>query len=58
MIDIGKTLRFNFLQFFGVSSFQKVLILPQFFWRKFNMGIKNAEFYAEFKFVDKGLKKI
>ncbi len=28
-----------------------------FFLKNINMGIKNAEFYADFKFVDAGFKK-
>jgi hypothetical protein len=39
------------------QSVQKVLIRAKKFIKKFNMGIKNAKFHADFESVEKVLKK-
>jgi hypothetical protein len=68
IIDIGKSTAFNFLQnvlkctiFSRLHlKFQKVILFmtQKFFCVKnINTGIKNAEFYADFKFVDVYLNK-
>ncbi len=53
---------FENVQFFSHLHFKivKSAIMTQtnFFWKNINMGIKkNAEFYADFKFVDDDLNK-
>ncbi len=50
---------FENAQFFRICilRLQKVLLWPQFFFLNINMGIKKAEFYADFKFVDADLNK-
>jgi hypothetical protein len=40
-----------------ILRLRKVLLWPKFFFFNINMGIKNAEFYADFKFVDADLNK-
>ena len=68
MIDIGKKITFYFLQnvwkctFFSHLHFKiaKGAIMTQqiFFLEKYQYGYqKNAEFYADFKFVDAGFQK-
>ncbi len=53
---------FENLQFFSHLhlKYAKSAIRTQtfFFLKNINMGIKNAEFYADFKFVDAGLKQM
>ncbi len=67
MIDIIKKITFYFLLNVWkctvfricIQSFQKVLLWPpplNFFLPKIEIGIKNAEFYADFEFVDAGFK--
>ncbi len=66
MIDIGKKITFYFCKMFENVQFfshlhlkyAKSAIMTQkiFFLKNINMGIKNAEFYADFKFVDADLK--
>jgi hypothetical protein len=41
-----------------LQSFKKILIGPKkICWKKIKNGIKNAEFHADFKFVEKVLNK-
>ncbi len=67
MIDKGKKTTFYFLQnvwkctvffAFAFKVCKKCYYDPKFFFLEYiTMGIKNAEFYADFKFVDAGFKK-
>ncbi len=67
MIDIGKKITFYFLQnvwkctvFFAFAfKIAKSAIITQknVFLKNINMGIKNAEFYADFKLSGVGFQK-
>ncbi len=67
MIDIDKKITFYFLQnvwkctdffAFAFKVCKKCYYDPKkFFLKNINTGIKNAEFYADFKFVDADLNK-
>jgi hypothetical protein len=52
---------FENVQFFShlhLKYAKSAIMTPKFFFLKnINMGIKNAEFYADFKFVDAGFQK-